>query len=123
MNFGPRNMQRSSEAMPAMRISPSIRWSGPRPACVWGSWARPSVREHPLEARRARPLDQHAVARVAELLEQRASLLGRRHRVLLALEAGGDRQGRLAHRDQHVDAQLVRQGADLAVVALAVGAE
>src|SRR3954452_23241183 len=88
MNFGPRNMQRSSEAMPAMRISPSM-----------------SAREYPLEPRGARPLHEHPVARLRQLLEHRAGLLRAGHGVLLALEAAGDRQRGLADRDQQVDAQ------------------
>src|SRR3954451_15443517 len=68
MNFGPRNMHKSSDAMPAMRISPS------------------TAGEHPLEPRRAGPLDEDPVARLRELLEHRPGLFGRRDRVLLAVE-------------------------------------
>src|SRR5215212_9701326 len=114
MNFGPRNMQSSSEAMPAMRISPSI--SAPARDVAP---ARPLVRQHPLESGRARPLHEHAVARLGELLEHRAGLLRAGDGVLLALEPGRYRQRRLADGDQHVDPELVRQRADLAVVALA----
>src|SRR3954471_9512510 len=70
MNFGPRNMQSSSEAMPAMRMAPSM-----------------SAGEYPLEPRRSRPLDQHAVARLGQLLEHGAGLLGGGDGVLVAVEA------------------------------------
>src|SRR4051812_47299105 len=82
MNLGPRNMQRSSEAMPAMRISPSM-----------------SGREYPLETGRARPLHEDAVAGPGQLLQHRAGLLGGGDGVFLAVEAGRDGQRRLAHGD------------------------
>ena len=64
MNFGPRNMQISSEAMPAMRISPSIGLA-------------PSTRSRPTERD---PLTARGRPACGQLLEQRAGLLGRRHR-------------------------------------------
>ena len=91
MNFGPRNMQMSSEAMPAMRISPI-----PTSRAL-------STRSRP---DRARALDQHPVARAGELLEQRPGLLGRRRRSGSRRRSPRRRRsGRVAHGDQHVDAQ------------------
>ena len=64
MNFGPRNMQMSSEAMPPMRISPSIGSTAEAPVP-----GRPSATPSPAPGRPA-----------GQLLEQRAGLLGRRDR-------------------------------------------
>src|SRR6185437_1223584 len=86
MNFGPRNMQIRSEAMPAMRIVPSI-------------W----LREDALQPDRARSLHQHAVPGRRQLLEQRARLLGGGDRVQLAVEPIAERERLLADGDQHVD--------------------
>src|SRR3954463_6047634 len=88
MNFGPRNMQSRSEAMPAMRIAPSM-----------------SAGEYPLEPRRSRPLDQDAVAGLGQLLQHCAGLLGGGDGMLVAVEAGRDRERRLADCYQHVDPQ------------------
>src|SRR4051794_15521186 len=106
MNFGPRKMQMSRDAIPAMRTRPSML---------------PLARQHPFEADGTRSLDQHAVARSRQLLENGPRLLRGGHRVALAAEALGYRQRRLAHRHEHVDPQLVRSLADLAVVARCLG--
>ena len=71
MKRGPRNMQMSREAMPPIRISPSIRPTA-------------STRSRP---DRARPLDQHrGRPAAASSSSSAAGLLGRRHRVRLAVE-------------------------------------
>ena len=61
MNFGPRNMQMNRRAHPRDEDRAEH-------ACLG---------EHPLQADGTRPLDQHTVARLGDLLEQRARLLGR----------------------------------------------
>src|SRR5438874_2232285 len=60
------------------------------------------------------------VAFARELLEHRAGLLRGRGGIALAIEGAADREGRLADGDEHVDPELVRQLADLAVIALGV---
>src|SRR3954447_17172811 len=125
MNLGPRNMHSVSEAMPAMRISPSMA-SGPsaRRARRAAAPARdpPGGRPHSLETGRARPLHEHAVALPRQLLEHRAGLLRTARRVALAAaEAARDRQRGLSDRDHHVDPEPVGELADLVVETLGFG--
>ena len=87
MNVGPRNMQISSEADPGHE---DLAEHAPDA-------------EHPLQPDRARALHEHAVAGTGHLLEQRTGLLGRRHRLRLAVEAGGVGQRVLAHRYEQID--------------------
>src|SRR5215208_3768604 len=105
MNWGPRKQQIRSEAMPPMRTSPSTALVGRH---VWF--------EHAFQAHRPRALHEHAVAGARDLLEQRAGLLGRRHRVALALERLAVRERIGADGDEHVYPPLRRVRADLAVV-------
>src|SRR5688572_21903939 len=100
----------SRDAMPAMRISPSV---------MDGSGRDP---EDALEAGRAGALHEHPVARTRQLLEQRSRLLRARDRVCLTLEAPRVGERLVADRHQHVDPQLVGALADLDVEALGAGA-
>ncbi len=105
MNLGPRKMQISIAAIPAIRTSP-IR---PAPAQLLGDR---------LEAGRARALDQDGVARL-ELGGQQLGRLGRVGDQLVGVVVAG----RLADADHQVDAVGARVLADLAVVAGTAGAE
>src|SRR5215204_2677376 len=106
MKRGPRNMQMSREAMPPMRTSPSML-----------------LRQHPLEADRARALDEHSVPGPGQLLQERPRLLGGRHGMDLAVEVARVVECAVTHRDEHVDPDVRGMRADLAVIAPGFGAE
>src|SRR4051794_38355192 len=102
MNFGPRKMQISIAAMPAIRTSP-IEQLLERLA-------------HRLQPGRARALDQDRVAGLELGGEQLGRLL-RRGDQLVGLIAPGGR----ADADQQRDLRLARPPADLAVIGGGVG--
>src|SRR5437588_11567372 len=72
MNFGPRNMHRRSEAMPAIRMAPSTGCLAPR------SRFGPDWVDDALETGGARALNENAVTRLGELVEQGSRLFGGR---------------------------------------------
>src|SRR3954447_19557040 len=89
MNFGPRKMQISIAAMPAIKTSPTV-----------GSPQQVVQRDgHGLKAGRARALDQDRVARLELGGEQLGCLLGIADQLVGAIDASG-----LADPDQEVDA-------------------
>ena len=106
MNFGPRKMQISIAAMPAIRISPSTYRS-----------VRELLRD-PLQPHRARALDQDRIARPKRRGERVGGGLGVRH-LLVGLVRGG----LLPHPDDQLDPTLACVLADLAVVGRGLGAE
>src|SRR3954470_18746990 len=108
MNCGDRKTQMSSAAVPPIRISPI---SGP---------GRLSDRQRfrdRFEPDPARRLDEHGVAGLHELLDERRGLSGGIDGVVAA-----HRRGARADGDEHVGA-LARVGADLLVEPALVGPE
>ena len=99
MNFGPRKMQISIAAIPAISDLPPIR-----SASLEGLGDR-------LEAGRARALDEDGVARLELGREQLGRLLGRADQLVGVVLARG-----LGDPDQGVDARGAGVLADLAVV-------
>src|SRR4051812_33650355 len=104
MNLGPRKMQISIAAMPAIRTSPIEQLL--------------EADGDGLQTGRARALDQDRVAGLDLGGEQLRRLLGVADQLVGLIAAG-----RLANADQQVDALSTGAGADLAVVALCAGAE
>src|SRR6478735_5837939 len=104
MNLGPRKMQISIAAMPAISTSPIEQ-------LLQGHG-------HALEAGRARALDQDRVAGFELGGEQLGRLLGRANEVIRTVVAGG-----LTDTDEEIDAAGAGALTDLAVVAGGAGAE
>src|SRR3954451_18327044 len=105
MNFGPRKMQISIAAIPAIKTSPIAR-------APLGVENRLQPLGDRLEAGRARALDEDDVAGLELGGEQLRRLLGRTDQLVGVLVAR-----RPADADQHVDPGRTRVGADLPVVA------
>src|SRR5215218_8134681 len=82
MNFGPRKMQISIAAMPAISTSPI----GPLPA---GAEQRLQLPGDGLEAGRPRALDEHHVVGIELGGEQLGRLLGRADQLVRVVLAGG----------------------------------
>src|SRR3954465_1583360 len=104
MNLGPRKMQISIAAMPAINTSPIHH--------------PPERLGHGLEAGRARALDQDRVAGFGLRGEPFGGLLGRAQQLV-----GPVVPSRLADADQQVDATGAGALADLTVIARGTGAE
>src|SRR5690349_7817984 len=108
MNFGPRKMQISIAAMPAIRTSPTV-----------GVLQELLERlGHGLQAGRARALDQDHVARLGLGGEPFRRLLRRAEQLVRPVLAG-----RLANAEQQVDSLGAGALADFAVVAGGIGAQ
>src|SRR5688500_1825450 len=116
MYLGPRKIEISSEASPAIRISPITRV---RPSC------RRALERlgHTFEADGPRGLHQHDVARLDQAGHQRGCLLGVGQLVRRSAEAQRVVARVLAHRDQHANAGVGRVGTRLAVKPRRLGAE
>ena len=122
MNLGLRKMQINSAAVPPSRIAAHQRFPRPQGSCARrGLRLRPAALgqqslRHQLEADAARALDEHRVARLQMLGQQRCGRLRIGHPVNLST---GERlphlRGQRTDGQQQLDAALARVGGDLAV--------
>ena len=113
MNFGLRNRHMSSDAVPAIRTRPETEPISPRPP-------RPAPRQTSLRPTPQRALDQHHVARLEQLGDDRRRLAGVGDDLGLPVEALGDRGRQGPDGDQQVDAGRARDLAQLEVVVAAI---